>query len=450
MTMKTILGISLAMVMLLGSVPLGFSEPLKVQLENSTEIVNLQCDNPSHVLVIRTNGNYACVFEGTAESLGWTEVFDNVSRTSLTDDRFTITPVHNNVLTGISSNCEDGWPRNISLDVPLMVKNGEEFEINVHYTFALYDEEDIEESVETGEPLLFENTYEYDTPQYAHDGETGEQTVICENEYFRMSASDKIEVLLDGIVETDSIYFSERQNTHVEMEKAIPFSESITNILTVPMVINEPLNSWDGQIAIGFDRLSMGDIITAVTYGDTTIFSLDNLYGTSNHSPYIDTGDYERALADNKGIIQEIKATVQPTPEVYISQPLTHSYVFENGTEIELTVDELADMHGILGNSGIRDTLVFSDHDFFDSFFEKYSDLISRFLLPLAVSSAYGDDGGNNTGGIINIKPSTEGNSTRSEISFGIDDITNGILVITSIDFEKISDRVLINDIISE
>ena len=69
--MKTILGISLAMVMLLGSVPLGFSEPLKVQLENSTEIVNLQCDNPSHVLVIRTNGNYACVTEKTALKTGW-------------------------------------------------------------------------------------------------------------------------------------------------------------------------------------------------------------------------------------------------------------------------------------------------------------------------------------------------------------------------------------------
>ena len=71
MTMKTILGISLAMVMLLGSVPLGFSEPLKVQLENNTSLENIQCNNDSHVLVIRTNGNYACVTEKTALKTGW-------------------------------------------------------------------------------------------------------------------------------------------------------------------------------------------------------------------------------------------------------------------------------------------------------------------------------------------------------------------------------------------
>ena len=34
-TMKKLLGISLALVMLIGSVPLGFSEPLQVQLEGS-------------------------------------------------------------------------------------------------------------------------------------------------------------------------------------------------------------------------------------------------------------------------------------------------------------------------------------------------------------------------------------------------------------------------------
>ena len=71
MTMKTILGISLAMVMLLGSVPFGFSEPLKVQLENNTSLENIQCNNDSHVLVIRTNGNYACVTEKTALKTGW-------------------------------------------------------------------------------------------------------------------------------------------------------------------------------------------------------------------------------------------------------------------------------------------------------------------------------------------------------------------------------------------
>ena len=68
---KQLLGISLALVMLIGSVPLGFSEPLRVQLEQGIETNNIQCDNPNHVLVLRTNGNVACVTEKGAEKMGW-------------------------------------------------------------------------------------------------------------------------------------------------------------------------------------------------------------------------------------------------------------------------------------------------------------------------------------------------------------------------------------------
>jgi len=71
MTMQKLLGISLAIVMLLGSVPLGFSEPLRVQLEQGIETNQIQCDNPNHVLVQRTNGNMACVTEKMSEKLGW-------------------------------------------------------------------------------------------------------------------------------------------------------------------------------------------------------------------------------------------------------------------------------------------------------------------------------------------------------------------------------------------
>ena len=76
MITKKLLGISLALVMLIGSVPLGFSEPLRVQLEQGIETNQIQCDNPNHVLVLRTNGNVACVTEKTSEKLGW-ETFED-------------------------------------------------------------------------------------------------------------------------------------------------------------------------------------------------------------------------------------------------------------------------------------------------------------------------------------------------------------------------------------
>ena len=71
MTKKTTLGIFLAVVMLCGSVPLGYSEPLKVQLEQGIETNQIQCDNPNHVLVQRTNGKLACVSEKSAEKMNW-------------------------------------------------------------------------------------------------------------------------------------------------------------------------------------------------------------------------------------------------------------------------------------------------------------------------------------------------------------------------------------------
>ncbi len=79
MTKKTILGISLALVMLCGSTPLGFSEPLRVQLEQGIETSQIQCDNTSHVLVQRTNGKLACVSEKSAERMNWEIIETNIS-----------------------------------------------------------------------------------------------------------------------------------------------------------------------------------------------------------------------------------------------------------------------------------------------------------------------------------------------------------------------------------
>ena len=71
MTTKTLLGFSLALVMLMGSVPFGFSDSLKSQLDEGLSGDELQCKNHSHVLVLRTNGNFACVTEKTAERMNW-------------------------------------------------------------------------------------------------------------------------------------------------------------------------------------------------------------------------------------------------------------------------------------------------------------------------------------------------------------------------------------------
>jgi len=65
--------------MLIGFIPLGFSEPLRVQLEQGIETDQLQCDNTSHVLVLRDNGNVACITEINAEKMGWEIIETGIS-----------------------------------------------------------------------------------------------------------------------------------------------------------------------------------------------------------------------------------------------------------------------------------------------------------------------------------------------------------------------------------
>ena len=77
-TKNTTLGIFLAVVMLCGSVPLGYSEPLRVQLEQGIETNDIQCDNPNHVLVQRNNGKLACVTERNAERMNWEIIYNDV------------------------------------------------------------------------------------------------------------------------------------------------------------------------------------------------------------------------------------------------------------------------------------------------------------------------------------------------------------------------------------
>ncbi len=144
MIMKKLLGISLALIMLVGSTPFGFSEPLQVQLEQGIETDQLQCDNPSHVLVQRSNGNMACVSERTAEKMGWEiKTFTKnieIDETLQIQNSSEITPKTHVVLEPTSSSHgAQGIPKPmITLDVPRTVTVGETF--SVDYTIHWVNE----------------------------------------------------------------------------------------------------------------------------------------------------------------------------------------------------------------------------------------------------------------------------------------------------------------------
>ena len=101
---KKLVGVSFALVMILGTIPFGFSESLRVQIEQGLETDQLQCDNPNHVLVLRTNGNFACVSEKTAEITGWI-LYDTVKEI--------VNPITNDIL----SNSTNYWMPNPDEDI---------------------------------------------------------------------------------------------------------------------------------------------------------------------------------------------------------------------------------------------------------------------------------------------------------------------------------------------
>jgi len=63
--------------------PFNFEETLKQQINENLPKNEIICENDSHVLVERTNGKLACVYETTAKKLDWKLVYDEYVRENL-------------------------------------------------------------------------------------------------------------------------------------------------------------------------------------------------------------------------------------------------------------------------------------------------------------------------------------------------------------------------------
>ena len=126
---QKVFAIVIASIMILGSMPLGFSEPLHIQLEQGIETNELQCNNPDHVLVQRTNGAPACVTEKTALKTGW-EIINQSTVHQITYE-FPLSskdyPTHGNSESGV-------WLADFDVTISNLPKIGETAEIVVTVT----------------------------------------------------------------------------------------------------------------------------------------------------------------------------------------------------------------------------------------------------------------------------------------------------------------------------
>jgi len=170
--MNKLLGMSLAIIMVLGSVPLGFSEPLREQLEQGLEIDQIQCGNPNHTLVERSNGKLACVTEKTSEKLGWEIIETGVILP--VDYEFPLTAKH---LTPVTyANGEPALPSYSQVDLKIsnLPKTGESATVTVTVNGSSVIE-DIEDHLYIWLSKEFQvvSGFESLTKHVGNDGSTG-------------------------------------------------------------------------------------------------------------------------------------------------------------------------------------------------------------------------------------------------------------------------------------
>ena len=122
--------------MLCGSVPLGYSEPLKVQLEQGIETNQIQCDNPNHVLVQRNNGKLACVSEGSSEKMNWEIIETGIS---LVEYEFPLTAKHPEMTSNVNGEPSIQSYSDVELQISNLPKLGESAEIIVIVTNNLLE-----------------------------------------------------------------------------------------------------------------------------------------------------------------------------------------------------------------------------------------------------------------------------------------------------------------------
>ena len=177
MTMKKLLGISLGLVMLIGSIPLGFSEPMNLtdgmaitdsveinkhtvpkslykQIQSGVSQNELVCANTNHVLAERSNGNLACVSERTADRMNWQKVtftatiddvlLDNIESqendkatqetVEISDEKILLTPE----LEGHTSQGISKYPY-FNIEVPSQVAKGEPFDVKATWSWVIYE-----------------------------------------------------------------------------------------------------------------------------------------------------------------------------------------------------------------------------------------------------------------------------------------------------------------------
>ncbi len=176
------------------------------------------------------------------------------------NERFSVIPINEEGSVRISNVCDDGWPTNLSVDVPRQIETGVPFDINISYAFAIYDDEDIAESQITGIPIPLEDAIDYD-----------DFTSSSCPEFLFIDHSNKTKILSKDFSLRNERFSELYHKTNLITQTELPFTENVTETITVTMVVNEALDLVDGELVIGTEPNTFVRLY-GETYNNFTMF----------------------------------------------------------------------------------------------------------------------------------------------------------------------------------
>jgi len=275
----------------------------KHQLESGITPENIQC-REDRVLVLRTNGNSACVFEKTAEKMNWKIIQKNIQEEiptfeaneskipiKISDERIIThsTSIQAQDIVSAIGGCPTNWPV-YSVDTPSQVAIGEEFDIIIDYSYAIPD-------VDAG----YEDPDEIFEPEKYHE--------LCLRSEIEIRTPSFVKIIDQRYVQKWAI---ERWNTSPPVlgsEGFIPYDFDNTGPQQEIIIMRIDQPRFGDQLAEIYitPGYTMGITRTIVTHN-----GIVDLIETATEWPTWSVDDYEQ----HKSMLENIRSTFE------ISEPI--------------------------------------------------------------------------------------------------------------------------------
>ncbi len=354
------------------------------QIENGVDLHDIQC-NTDRVHAIRSNENHVCVTQKSAERMNWQIILDDSMPYMQVVGQEPKQEIETGFTTislkedfdgwiGISHFCA-GWPKDFSVTFPNVVEVGQEFNVTIGYTYLIYDQGDIDESLETGEPLIPEDAEE----------RLGSARGICNDPRVYVLTNEKLSLITKGV-------FHENQTNdktgRVESVHHVdyPFNNTVKQTQDITFKYDNLPDRYDQELWLNFIGNKPSLMIEHFVDDNGILYLLANkscdrcIVETTGHAFVAQSRSID--VENSDFYTRHIPLPPQPAPFTPVND--TRPMPFEALAEAVTVLN----IYNVI--DWIRTELNYSQ-SYIDEFAEKFPDLAARFIsfLDFDIPSAY-------------------------------------------------------------